>query len=169
MASADAPIPVQDVVQLVRQRSDTSQDGTVHGWASFPIYRQFQLDGRTTASTNATGSVTTALGYYKQLDIYIRVSFATGTTITFDALVDSRLDGTNWINLAKINQLSGTDDRVLRLSKLVAIGTADVGLNADAGAGTTRSVGWGNDLRVRTTIGGTSPQFSYTIWVNANG
>ena len=143
-----------------------------------PSYRQFQLDGVALGSSSATGTTTTGFGGYRHVSIYVRFSTMTGTISLVDLYVDSRLDGTNYVNLAHLTQVTsatgGTLQTVITLVKGGGTGTNILlnellGVVGDAGAGTIRNIGWGDDLRIRRDISGgtTAPIFSYTVWVNA--
>lgn len=132
-----------------------------------PHEENLQLDSATTVTGSATGTTQTGLGRFKYAQVYVNVSAATGTSPTLDIYLDSRLDGTNYKNIAHLTQITGTIDYSVQLSKANLAGQVDV--TSDAGAGTIRSVGWGDDLRVRRDIGGTSPQFTYKVWLQLTG
>lgn len=203
MATGTGPIPSQDVLNLVWNPAGTapaanpnslsiyvsggsayvgSGSGQVSGQPFGVVqasYRQFQLDGSTTATGSATGTTTTGLGGYAHVELYLRMSDATGTVSGMDLFVESRLDGTNYVNVGRFSNVSSatgaTADAVMKLVKMggtgtnVLLGGEVLGLRAVAGAGTVRNIGWGDDLRIRreVSVGTTAPSFSYTIWANA--
>ena len=145
-----------------------------------PAFRQFILDSVALGSASATGTTTTGLGGYRMIDLFVRFSSMTGTISTINIFVDSRLDGTNYINLAQSQTITsatgGTFAGVIRLNRTWATGV-NVGAGAqvadiqiDQPAATNANIGWGDDLRIRRAVSGgtTAPIFSYTITVNAN-
>ena len=42
-------------------------------------------------------------------------------------------------------------------------------ITGEAGAGTTREVGWADDLQVRYSVVGTTADFSFRVWFNLIG
>ena len=138
-----------------------------------PAFRQFVLDSASLGSASATGTTTTGMGGFRVVDVFARFSSMTGTVSTVDIFVDSRIDGTNYTNIAHLTQLLSatgpTADVVVRLIKNPVTPVEVQGLRADAGAGTVRNIGWGDDLRVRRDVSGgtTAPIFTYTVTVNA--
>ena len=137
-----------------------------------PSYRQFILDTTTLGSAAASGTATTGLGAFKVVDVHVNIGSMTGTISFLDILVDSRIDGTDWVNLAHLAQVtSATGSGYVTQARLVKNVTLPVEvalLGTDAGAGTIRNIGWGDDLRIRRTVSGgtTAPIFTYTVTVN---
>lgn len=162
---------IQDIFNKAWRPAGTSQDSDPSVLIQEAPYRAFTLDSATTATSSATGTTTTGLGGFRSVDVYVRAGTITGTVSTLDLFVDSRLDGTNYVNVGHFSQIAsadaGTFDRVMRLVKQPGTPVEVTGLRADAGAGTVRNIGWGNDLRIRRDISGgtTSPTFSYTVTV----
>lgn len=136
--------------------------GRVH-----PHLDAYLLDSATTATGSATGTTSRGLGVFSEMDVMARVTVGTGTSATMDMFLDSRLDGTNYINVAHLTKFTGADTVVAHLSRRQGTSLELVDVDADAGAGTIRRIGWGDDLRVRRDITGTSPQFSYTVYINS--
>ena len=81
--------------------------------------------------------------------------------------MDTRFDGTAYLNLAHSAIFTTAAVQVLHMSR-DGVGT-NMALTADAGAGTVRGIGWGNDLRIRYTIGGATSTFNFRIWFNGIG
>ena len=134
-----------------------------------PHLDAFLLDEQTTATGSGTGTAKTGLGAFKEVEVLLDVTVGSGGTSTADrtlaVFLDSRLDGTNFIN---IGQFSGTGSVVRYAVHLSRNQQMATGLNVtgDAAAGTFRTLGWGDDIRVRRNITGTTPSFSYRVWVN---
>ena len=169
MATGDAPIEVQERLKLWNFKAGTAQDATAEAPLSHGLYYSFILDSRTASTSSGTGTWSTGLGGFRQVDIYVRFSTFTGTISLVDVYVDSRIDGTNSVNVAHFTQFTSatgaTADAVARLISDVGTPVEAGALRADAGAGTIRNIGWGNDLRIRRDISGgtTAPIFSYVI------
>lgn len=153
---AAAPTPVADGDAVVFW---LDPQGFIH-----PHLENISLHTFTTISANSTGTAVGGLGGLRDLDVQIRVTLATGTAPIADIRLDTQLDGTNWVNLYRANDFTGTTDvitRVIHLTRRNAGG--EVPVSADAGTGTVRAIGWGDKLRARVLVGGTSPSFSGTI------
>ena len=125
------------------------------------------LDSYTTLGTNQNGSAFAGLGAFKDAEILVHVTAAAGTSPTLDVFLDTRLDGTNWVNLAHVTQITGTTTRVAHITKRNP--ALDLVVASDAGAGTVRAIGWADDLRVRSEIAGTGPSFTSRIWADLSG
>lgn len=72
--------------------------------------------------------------------IQLNVSAASGTTPTLDVLVEGTVDGTNWYTLNTFTQKTGATNDVALVQNIV-----------------------GDQLRVRWTIGGTTPSFTFSV------
>jgi len=134
-----------------------------------PERQNLLLDDVTTGTGSGTGTTTIGLGVYKECDLFLDVTAAAGGTDTADRtlaiFIDTRLDGTNYTNIAQFNGTGSVVQYHIHLTKQFQT-TADLNVTADAGAGTIRAVGWADDLRVRRDITGTSPDFDYRVWIN---
>ena len=169
-------IPPGDIENLTIHQYGSSQDGTPWGNVAVPMFKQVVLDSQTTVSGSGVGSWATGLGYFKQILVHVRLSAAGGTSPTLNMFLDTRLDGTNITNLVSFPQLTNTATAGMvavlnRNISLVANAAGTVGgitsaLEADVGTGTVRTAGWGDDLRVRRAIAGTSPSYSYIVTLN---
>ena len=189
MGKADRFLTTQDVLHLAYGEHGTAADSTptvlviggkyvaqptaVDGsdvvvlWLdekgySRPHLDALQLETFTTAATSGTSTPVTALGAFRDVDVTVDVSAASGTSPTLDIYLDGRLDGTAYANIARLTQVTTAGQYVAHLSKRQSAGQVTV--TSDAGAGTTRAIGWGDALRVRRVIGGTSPSFSARVW-----
>lgn len=177
MATGTGPFEAQDILNKAFKNPGTSQDSDPAAHVVQPAYRTFTLhSGSITGS--GTGTWTTGLGGYKVLDVYLRMTTGTGTVSTMDVFVESRLDGTNAVGIGAFSQITsanaGTQDQGIRFSIYAAQATLLSGvssaLRADPGAGSARQIGWGDDLRIRRDVSGgtTSPNFNFTVTVNAH-
>ena len=124
------------------------------------------LDSQTTLSTNATSTVTTGLGAFRDADVMVNLSAIAGTLPSLDMYFDTRLDGTNWVNIGRLTQATGTAAIVTAVHMSKAQSAGETIVTADAGAGTVRSIGWADDMRVRAVVGGTSPSVTYVVTGN---
>lgn len=134
-----------------------------------PALGPILLDSVTTATGSGVGTFTTGVRGFKHALIVLSVSTAGGTTPTLDVYIDSRLDGTNTVNIGRFAAVTGTGTSIVALTKAFGTNQAVVDGSADAGAGTFRAIGWGDDLRIRRNISGTSPSISYTVYVHLVG
>ena len=130
-----------------------------------PEIQALQLDGTTTSGVAGTGTWTTGLGPYKEVDVLVDVTAVGGTSPSVIFYIDSRLDGTGTLNLARFTAITTAGKAVVHLSKRQAAAQV-TGMGSDAGAGTVRAIGWADDLRIRRTISGTAPTATYRVWLN---
>jgi len=131
-----------------------------HGYST-PYLEKVTLDAQTTAGTNKTGTTFGHLHAFKDGDLAFYITGAAGTSPTLDMFIDTRFDGTNWTNVGALTQITATGTVIAHVSRRQSAGEIDVA--ADATAGTIRAIGFGSDLRIRSTIGGTSPSFSWNV------
>ena len=178
MATGTGPFDPQEIFNRILKVAGTSQDTDPAAWVTQPAFRQFVLHSVTVGTVGSSvGTTTTALGGYREAAFYVSFSTFTGTVATFDLYIDSRLDGTNFVNLAHINYTSATAATardVILLTRIVGTGIVVGALGyvvlttADLAAGTIAHVGWGDDLRIRQVAGSgtTAPIYSYTVTAN---
>ena len=124
-------------------------------------------------TVTATGqSATFTMPYADAYRLILIISAATGTTPTFDAVLqDSPDGGTTWVNLP------------LRFTQMTAAGNAyiifkPVGLSDAATAGVSAASGGvlaantpfnAKNVRLAYTVGGTTPSISYKLYANCIG
>lgn len=75
-----------------------------------------------------------------QIRAQLDVTAASGTSPTLDVVVEDTLDGTNWNAVATFTQRTGTGREVIDITTLFA-----------------------DRLRIRWTVGGTSPSFTFSV------
>lgn len=93
-------------------------------------------------TTSGTQDLSPGIGDYDRVAIYVPVTAASGTTPTLDiVLEDSPDNGTTWFTVATATQLTAVGQAAIRLG----INTAFAGR-----------------LRLRWTIGGTTPSFTFS-------
>ncbi len=161
------PRTTQDILNLVAGAATGS--GTVYYLQARPMTLTYLLlDSFTTAAGSATGTIAVGLAPYKDADVLVDVTAAAGTAATLDVYLDSRLDGTSWSNLGRLTAITGTAKALVHLSKRQAAVEIPGG-GSDAGAGTIRAIGWGDDLRIRRDITGTTPSFTARVWLSLIG
>ncbi len=124
-----------------------------------------QIQTFTTASGDATSAPITGLGKYSEADILVDITDVGGTVPTIDVLVDGRLDGTGFTNIAHLTQIGTISKLVAHLSKKQSVSDIEA-VQIDAGEGSLRAIGWGDAMRTRIEIAGTSPSFTGRVWVN---
>jgi hypothetical protein len=169
-AAIDSPSRLSVGGKYVKQPTANADGDAVIIWADARGYIKPHLQAVTlalitTAGANSTGTTTEGLGPFEEADLVLNVTAQSGTTPTLNVLVDGRYDGTNFINIAKYTQVGGTIGKYnLHITKRLTQGLVDV--SADAGAGTTRAVGFGDALRVRWVIAGTSPSYTAAVYIS---
>jgi hypothetical protein len=73
----------------------------------------------------------------------LAVTAASGTTPTLDVVIEDTLDGTNWNSVATFTQKTAA-----------AVQAVDI-----------TSVAFSDRLRVRWTVGGTTPSFTFSVLI----
>ena len=128
------------------------------------------LGSLTTASGTTTANVGSAtnIAYYKEAQVLVDVTATGGTASTLTIYVDSRLDGTTYMNIVAGTILTTASRQVITLVKQHADNTATL-ITGEAGAGTSRDVGWADDLQVRYSVAGTTASFDFRVWLNLIG
>ena len=172
VAADAAPLFVQSGGKWVAVPTAVADGQWVTQWLdkygrSHPNLVNYLLDSATTATGSAIGSALVGMGAFSEVDLHVNVTVGTGTSPTLDLFVDSRLDGTNWTNIAHLTKVTTADKVSAHLSRRQGTNIEVVDVDTDAGAGTMRRIGWGDDVRIRRDIIGTSPSFSYTVYLHA--
>jgi len=169
--AANATAAFQTVGGIFTSQPTAADDGDyVKGWTDSrgytnPHVEALALASFTTSATAATATEVTGFGAFRDLDVQVRVTGLTGTTPTANVLIDSKIDGTNWVNILQtVDVITGTTKLVAHLTRRQAGAVIDV--TADAGEGTTRAIGFGDSIRVRHAVAGTAPALSYTVYAN---
>ena len=120
------------------------------------------------ATTTASLGSATNIGQYKQAQFLIDVTATGGATASLTVYVDSRLDGTTYMNLAAAAVMTTASRQVVQIQKEFNANNSTIITN-NAGAGTIRNVGFADDLQVRYTISGATSTFDARVWVNLIG
>lgn len=135
-----------------------------------PERQAILIGSLTTASGTTTANLGSAtnLGHYRQAQIVVDVTATGGTASTLTVYVDSRLDGTTYMNLAAGTILTTASRQVISVSKERSTNNATL-ITGDAGAGTTRDVAFADDVQVRYSVAGTTANFDFRVWLNLIG
>ena len=190
MGTNDAHIPLEDLLNLVRGRENQTADATSEffklggkfenlptaatdgnakqAWVAergylVPALQPILLDTFTTISASGTGTTRAGLSSFRDLEVLLHVTTKSGTSPTLDLFLETQLDGTNWTGLALSRLADATGTSVIHLTRRQAAGSLDV--SAAPGAGTVRTIGWGDNLRVRRDVTGTTPSFTGRVWI----
>ncbi len=121
----------------------------------------------TTGGSGATATSTALVGLAQTEDIAVSIitSGSAGAVGSLNVFVDSRVDGTNWVNIGRSAVITTNLTLIQHYAKVQTNG--EVNVTADAGAGTIRSVSYGDDVRIRTTITGTATtSINATVYVS---
>ena len=137
-----------------------------------PHLKAVTLFTTTTAGTQSTSTGTSlqGLGAMRQLQVLIDLTATGGLDPTLDCFIDSQFGGTRWINLARTTLMVGPQAALIVLDKQPATGGQIGSAQADAAAGGVRSVGFGDNLRARYSVGSNATsQVSFTVYVMGIG
>ena len=170
-AADTLPVVLKSGGKFVNQPTAVDSGDVVILWLSpegynAPCMLPISIYSFTAAGTAGTSTALTGLGCFKEGDIYADVSAASGTLATLGLLIDARLDGTNYANIAQLSAITATGQYSGHITKRQsAVGTV---LTGTADFGTFRAVGFGDAIRIRRQISGTSPSFTANVWVTLN-
>ena len=114
-------------------------------------------------TANGDSGALTGYGSFRSGIIQVDVTAASGTTPTLDVYIDTTTDGTTWINMAHLTQLTAVARRSIQISENTSGATADFDATADLAAATVRQGPWGSTIRVRWVITGTTPSFTFVV------
>ena len=124
-----------------------------------------------TTTTGGTGTFTSTafgnIGAFQNLEVLIDVTATGGSTATLTSFIDSRIDGTTWVNLAQGGTMTTASVQVLHLTKQNP--ATAITITADAGVGTVRAIGWSDDIRFRYSVGGATSTFTFRVFVCGAG
>lgn len=95
-----------------------------------------------TAAAGNSGALA-GYGYATTLRVQLAATAASGTTPTLDVVIEDSLDGVNWWPIGTFTQLTAAGQQVINITTPFA-----------------------DTVRVRWTIGGTTPSFTFSVtWV----
>ena len=132
------------------------------------FFRRVLLHEITANATNSTGTGLSGVSHAKQVVVFTDITLGSGTSPTLNVLVDTKLDGTSWINLARFAVFTGNsvESAAIVMNKETVTASEMPLMEIDAGAGTIRNIPWGDEFRIRTTSGGTTPSFTARFRIN---
>lgn len=106
------------------------------------------------ASTN-TGTIS-GMAALSHLTVLTDISASAGVLGTMNVLIDTDLGASGtWISIAQSSIYTAGGLYAMQLAKPQATNLEST-LTADAGAGTLRRMGWGNNIRIRAVVVGTA-------------
>ena len=133
--------------------------------------RQYILIGTLTgagATTTANLGSSTLIGNFYQAQFLIDVTATGGATATLTVYMDSRLDGTTYMNIAAAAVMTTASRQVVQIQRNFGTNISTI-ITGEAGAGTIRNVGFADNLQVRYTISGATSTFDARVWLNLLG
>lgn len=145
--------------------TSTAQAVMVPAGTFFILHQVTTIGSGATGTT--TGTVTTGLAAWKNLDIFVDVTAEAGAaTTTLIVRVDGlHPAGTTFYSIAAFPALTTAGQHIVHLTKERSAATT-ASVEIDAGLGTVRAVGWGDGLRIRTQLTGTATTVvSATVYV----
>jgi hypothetical protein len=137
-----------------------------------PHFDAITLFSTTTAGTQTTSTGTTlvGLGAMHHVMVLVDVTATGGTDPTLDCFIDSQFGGTRFINIARTTLMVGPQAALIILDRSPATGGQIASANADAAAGAVRSGGFGDNMRVRYSVGSNATsQVTFAVYVTAIG
>ena len=118
------------------------------------------------SATTTISSTASGLGVFYNMVVAVNVTQATGAVATLNVLVDSQVDGTNWYNICQTPIMTASGSFVVNLVRAVATSGMST-TTLDAGVGTFRTFGWGDNVRTRLAVTGTATTtMAAQIYVN---
>lgn len=154
--SASAPFPVT----LATQATDNNEQAT----------ELLASAARTDSTSPANGSAVTGKGKYSVVMFELDVTAAaTEAGDTCDVFVQTRIDGTNWLDIVHFAQATGDGGATRQIAKIFAnVAEAEYEVGTALGAAAVRNI-LGDEYRVRFVIVEvTGDNSSFTFSVTAN-
>jgi len=88
---------------------------------------------------------------------------ATAVGDTLDAYVQTKLDGTNWVDVVHFTQVLGNGGAVRHVARVsAALAQATFAVSAALAAGNVRHL-LGDEWRVRWAVAGATPSFTFAV------
>jgi hypothetical protein len=131
------------------------------------IFPQWPGSATATTTLNVTANGNTIEYYefasYERAILTVEVSAVTGTTPTLDLYIEERNAGTgNWTQIDKFKQLTTTTSSPVRRVLNASAVPASYPASGDGSAGDATTSPFGECLRLRWVVGGSSPNFTFT-------
>jgi hypothetical protein len=127
------------------------------------VYSEYAASAART--TTAGGTAITGISLFTEVVFQVNVTAQSGTTPTLDLYIQTSYDGgLNWVDIAAATQIT-TVTGITILSHNPDGGTASPSFIATDGTktgGTNKVVGWGDRLRLKWKIGGTTPSYTFS-------
>ena len=128
---------------------------------------------RTDSTSPANGSAVTGKGKYSVAIFELDVTVAgTEAGDTLDAFVQTRIDGTNWIDVVHFAQVIGTDTTKRQIAKIISgLAQAEFEVATGLGVGAVRNI-LGDEYRVRfeiVEVTGDNSSFTFSVTANFIG
>lgn len=124
----------------------------------------FQWVNAAVITTSDTTADMTGMAALSQATLYLKVTAASGTSPTFDCYVQKKLaDAATYQDIAHFTQVTSATGRVM---SLVTGGNKEEAQQVNAlAAATVNSVAFGSIWRLSVVIAGTSPSFTFSLWM----
>lgn len=117
-------------------------------------YREIELAASAARTASGNGSAFGGFAQSSKLAAQLAITAASGTNPTLDVVIQHSIDGgTTWHDLITFAQQTGTATLFADYAEVEA-STAQV---------------YGDKLRAKWTVGGTTPSFTFSVKVSAEG
>ena len=133
------------------------------------VYNNVTLQASTTETATGNG---TAVRMQRALNAVVLVldvtAAATAAADTLNVFVQTKADGTNWLDVAHFTEVLGNGGAKRYVTKLTAaLATAEFENGTALGAAAVRNI-IGDDWRVRwAVVSDTAPSFTFSVTANA--
>lgn len=129
-----------------------------------PIVTKNLLTATAVTATGTGGAVVLQDFQGEQIVAKLNVSAASGTTPTLDVVMQESLDGgTNWVDVARFAQITAATTNAHYANLVGSTAVAGAVGDGTIAASTTGVALVSDTLRVKYTIGGTTPSFTFTL------
>jgi len=124
----------------------------------------FQWVNAAVVTTTDTTAGMVGIAALSQATLYLKVTAASGTSPTFDLFLQKLLpDGATWQDIAHFTQATSTANRVIHM---VTGGNKEEAQQVNTlAAATVNAVPFGSTWRLSALIAGTSPSFTFSLWM----
>ena len=124
----------------------------------------FQWVNAAVVTTTDTTAAMVGIASIAQATLYLKVTAATGTSPTFDLFVQKLLaDAATWQDIAHFTQATAAGNQVMHM--VTGGNKVEAQQTNTLAAATVNAVPFGSTWRLSALIAGTSPSFTFSLWM----
>lgn len=121
------------------------------------------VNGAVVTATDTTAAMV-GIASIAQATLYLKVTAASGTSPTFDLFLQKLLpDAATWQDIAHFAQATGTGNQVMHM--VTGGNKVEAQQTNSLAAATINAVPFGSTWRLSALIAGTSPSFTFSVWM----